>query len=78
MTRRFRARLTLLEVIQVREQNVCIVGRGQPRHVVLAHLAQRLPVHRLEEHDVHLLQDVLLDGPVEPLPHVVMRPNLGV
>lgn len=72
------AGLTLLEVTEVREQNVCVVGRGQARHVVLAHLAQRLPVHRLEEHHVHLLQDVLLDGPVQPLPDVVLGPNLGV
>lgn len=62
----------------MREQNVCVVGRRQTRHVVLGHLAQRLSVYRLEEHDVHLLQDVLLDGPVQPLPDVVLGPNLGI
>lgn len=70
--------LTLPEVIEVREQDVCVVGRRQPHHVVFGHLAQRLAVQRLEERDVHLFQDVLLNGPVQPLPHVVLGPNLRV
>lgn len=62
----------------MRQQDVGVVGRRQPHHVLLGHLAERLPVQRLEERDVHLLQDVLLDGPVQPLPHVVLGPDLGV
>lgn len=70
--------LTLAEVIQVRQQDVCVVGRRQPHHVVFAHLAQGLSVQRLEERDVHLFQDVLLNGPVQPLPHVVLGPDLRI
>lgn len=72
------ASLTLPEVIEVREQDVCIVGRREPHHVVFGHLAQGFPIKRLEKHDIHLLQDVLLDGPVQPLAHVVLRPHLGI
>lgn len=73
-----KASLTLPEVIEVREQDVCIVGRREPHHVLFGHLAQGFPIERLEKHDIHLLQDVLLDGPVQPLPHVVLRPHLGI
>lgn len=72
------ASLTLPEVIEVREQDVCIVGRREPHHVVFGHLAQGFPIKRLEKHDIHLLQDVLLDGPVQPLAHVVLRPHLRI
>lgn len=72
------AGLTLPEVIEVREQDVCVIGRREAHHVLLAHLAERFAVQRVELHDVHLLQDVLLDGPVQPLPHVVVCPNLRV
>lgn len=74
----YKASLTLPEVTEVREQDVCVIGRRETHHVVLGHLAQGLAVQRLEEHDVHLLQDVLLDGPVQPLPHVVLSPNLRI
>lgn len=75
---RHEASLTLPEISEVWEQDVCVVGRRETHHVVLGHLAQGLAVQRLEEHDVHLLQDVLLDGPVQPLSHVVLSPNLRI
>lgn len=69
---------TLPEVGEVGEQDVSIVGRREAHHVVLGHLAEVLPVQSLEHKDVQLLQDVLLDGPVQPLAHVVMAPHLRV
>lgn len=70
--------LTLSEVIEVAEQDVCIVGGREAHHILLGHLAEGLALQCVELHDVHLLQAVLLDGPVQPLADMVLGPHLRV
>lgn len=62
----------------MREQDVSVVGGREVHHLLFGQLAQGLAVQRLEEHDVHFLQDVFFDGPVQPLTHVVLCPHLGI
>lgn len=70
--------LTLPEVVEVWEQDVSIVGWCEAHHVVLGHFAEGLAIQSLEQHDIYLFQHILLDGPVQPLSHMVLRPNLRV
>lgn len=41
-------RLTLSEVVEVRQEDVSVVARGEPLKVIFGHLAQLLPVDILE------------------------------
>lgn len=41
-------RLTLSEVVEVRQKDVSVVARGEPLEVIFGHLAQLLPVDILE------------------------------
>lgn len=66
--------LTFPEVIEMREKHFCVVHGGEPEEVVLAHLAQLFPVSVLKHGRVDLQQAILLDGPLEPLTHVVLGP----
>lgn len=58
----------------MREKHFCIVHGGEPEEVILAHLTQFFPIGVLKHSRVDLQQAILLDGPVEPLAHVVLGP----
>lgn len=73
-----RARLTLSEVVEMREKDVSVVARREPLEVVFAHLAQLLPVDILEEQDVDVGQAVFFHRPLQPLPDVVRTPQRGI
>lgn len=72
------ARLTLSEVVEVREQDVSVVAWREPLEVVFAHLAQLLPIDVLEQQDVDVREAVFLHRPLQPLPDVVRAPQRGV
>lgn len=62
----------------MRQKHFRVVHGGEPEEVVLAHLAQLFPVHVLEHGRVDLQQAVLLDGPLQPLAHMVLGPQRRV
>lgn len=62
----------------MRQKHFRVVHGGEPEEVVLAHLAQLFPVHVLEHGCVDLQQAVLLDGPLQPLAHMVLGPQRRV
>lgn len=62
----------------MREEHFCVVHGGEPEEVVLAHLAQLFPVRVLKHGRVDLQQAVLLDGPLQPLAHMVLGPQRRV
>lgn len=70
--------LTFPEVIEMRQKHFSVVHGGEPQEVVLAHLAQLFAVRVLEHGRVDLQQAVLLDGPLQPLAHVVLGPQRWV
>lgn len=62
----------------MRQKHFGVVHGGEPQEVVLAHLAQLFAVRVLEHGRVDLQQAVLLDGPLQPLAHVVLGPQRRV
>lgn len=62
----------------MRQKHFRVVHGGEPEEVVLAHLAQLFPIHVLEHGRVDLQQAVLLDGPLQPLAHMVLGPQRWV
>lgn len=73
-----KVRLTFPEVIEMRQKHFGVVHGGEPQKVVLAHLAQLFAVSVLEHGRVDLHQAVLLDGPLQPLAHVILGPQRRV
>lgn len=62
----------------MRQQHFGVVdGRGA-QEVLLAELTQLLAIHVLEEGRVDVHQAVFLDGPVQPLAHMLLRPQCGI
>jgi len=62
----------------MREKHFGVVHGGEPKEVVLAHLAELFAVRVVKHGRVDLHQAVLLDGPLQPLAHMVLRPQGGV